>query len=98
MIWWVVQPERLKAERDALAALVESSDWLTLGQWWLEAQLRTAIAFDISVGGKTFPLKLVYSSYFPDTPPSVFTTDGQQISGHQYGPDGELCLEWRADN
>ena len=40
----------------------------------------------------------VYPSYYPDTPPSVYVRDGQQISSHQYGPDGELCLEWRADN
>lgn len=39
-----------------------------------------------------------YPSVFPDSSPMVFTEDQLQISLHQYGPSGELCLEHRPDN
>lgn len=97
-MWWIAQPERLKAERDALVTLADSASWFSLGQWSLESQLRVSVSFDIAHGEKVIPLKLIYPPYFPDTAPSVYTRDGSQISNHQYGADGELCLEWRADN
>jgi molybdopterin/thiamine biosynthesis adenylyltransferase/ubiquitin-protein ligase len=97
-MWWIALPERLKAERDGLVALADSAPWFSLGQWALESQLRVSVSFDVMHGEKVIPLKLIYPIYFPDTPPSLYTRDGSKISNHQYGADGELCLEWRADN
>lgn len=98
MIWWVLQPDLLRSERDAIVKLAEASEWLTICEWLPQSQFRIAVTVDIAHDGKTYPLKLVYPNYYPDTPPSIYVRDGVQISSHQYGPDGELCLEWRADN
>jgi hypothetical protein len=57
-----------------------------------------AIDFDIIVGNESIPFRLQYPAFFPATPPSVMPRDGRQLSRHQYGTGGELCLEYRADN
>ncbi len=57
-----------------------------------------AIDFDIVVDGELLPFRLKYPTFFPETPASVIPCDGRQLSGHQYGTGGELCLEYRSDN
>jgi molybdopterin/thiamine biosynthesis adenylyltransferase len=96
-IWWFNNISRANKERTDLAELAERSDWLmdlsiTLGDGNLCA------AFVIAHGEKSFPLTITYPVVFPDAPPLVKTQDGKRISGHQYGPSGELCLEYRPDN
>lgn len=43
---------------------------------------------------------LSYPAHFPHTPPSVYPRGDQTTlwSNHQFGPGGELCLEYRPDN
>ena len=43
-------------------------------------------------------MKMVYPAYFPDVPPQVKPVEPERLSMHQYGSDGELCLEFRPDN
>ncbi len=60
--------------------------------------MRLAFGFDIQIGERTIPLTLIYPDFFPDAAPSIFARDRELLSGHQYGPEGELCLEHRPDN
>src|SRR4051812_47752284 len=57
-----------------------------------------AFDFDLEIGERRIPLTLVYPDFFPDAAPSILARDRELLSGHQYGPSGELCLEHRPDN
>lgn len=98
MIWWLSQNTRLSSEKAALADLQGSIDWLQVGAWQTNAELEMCVTFKIEHGGEEFGFQMRYPSIFPDAPPMVFTADGSRISRHQYGSDGELCLEYRPDN
>ncbi len=96
-IWWLNNISRAKLERERLGALVDETSWLknleiSLG----DGNLR--VEFDIEHGANLWGLVLTYPVVFPDAPPLVTTRDGKRISGHQYGSDGELCLEYRPEN
>ncbi len=97
IFWWLDKISRATHERAQLAKLAEQKDWIknlsiTLGDGNLAAQ------FDIEHGSDIFELILTYPVVFPDVPPLVKTRGGKRISGHQYGANGELCLEYRPDN
>ena len=98
MIWILQRAARVNAEREAIATLEESAGWLSGGVWRLEAGLRLNVDFTITHGGESFDLTLAYPDFFPDTPPLIMSRDGKRLSDHQYGPTGELCLEFRSDN
>lgn len=98
MIWWLSQHSRLAAEKATVAELEGSVDWLTVGKWQTNADLVMCLDFAVEHNGKEFGLQMRYPGIFPDAPPMIFTDDQSRISLHQYGPDGELCLEYRPDN
>ena len=98
MIWWISQNSRLVAEKMAIAELEGSVDWLSVGKWQTNNDLAMCVDFTIEHDGKEFGLQMKYPGIFPDTPPMIFTDDQSHISLHQYGPSGELCLEYRPDN
>lgn len=96
-IWWLNNISRAKLEREHLGALVDEASWLKNLEISLDdGNLR--VEFDIEHGANLWKLFLTYPVVFPDAPPLVKTRDGKRISGHQYGPDGELCLEYRPEN
>ena len=97
-MWWIKDPDRLKHEVSAVDTLRERAPWLSVAAPRVFKDLSFAIDFDIVVVGVTLPLRLQYPTFFPETPPSVTPRDGRQLSGHQYGTGGELCLEYRPDN
>lgn len=98
MIWWATLPARARDERAQLANLQERSDWLAGLSWRIEEPLRLVADFEIHLKDKNILLTLRYPDHFPDVPPSVVSSERERLSGHQYGPDGELCLEHRPDN
>jgi hypothetical protein len=98
LIWWADEPGRAQSERAAVSDLAERNEWLITVKWRLAADLRFAADFDLQVGERIISLTLTYPEFFPDTPPSVTARDGVRLSGHQYGADGELCLQYRPDN
>lgn len=98
MMWWLLQHSRLRSEKAALSELEGGADWLSVEDWQANGDLEMCVAFAITHGGKRFGFRMRYPSIFPDAPPMIFTDDGSQISSHQYGADGELCLEHRPDN
>jgi ubiquitin-protein ligase len=98
-MWWVKDPDRLKSEVAAIDALREQEPWLsTATPRILLEGLMFSFDFDLIVSGETFPFTLRYPAFFPESPPLVIPRDGRQLSHHQYGTGGELCLEFRPDN
>lgn len=97
--WYFDDPARYKLEREGLNALAARSEWLTLGELRVNGNVRLEQEFEIDLGHRQIAFLLRYPDSFPFSPPSVFPRDEQhRLSGHQYGPGGELCLEYRADN
>jgi|TARA_R110002072_G_scaffold303091_1_gene493179 ubiquitin-protein ligase len=98
MIWWLTQSGRLAYEKSSMTDLEGGTEWLQISKWYANEDLSMCVDFQVSHLGKTYALKMVYPSVFPDAPPMIFTQDLSRISFHQYGPEGELCLEYRPDN
>ncbi len=98
MTWWLLHYNRLRSERAALAELEGSVDWLVVNEWQANADVEMCVNFRISHNGNDISFRMIYPSVFPDAPPMIYTEDHSRISLHQYGPDGELCLEYRPDN
>ena len=98
MIWWLFRSKRLQSEKVALANLEGDVNWLQVGKWQINNDLAMSVDFQIVLGDVEFAFQMVYPSVFPDAPPMVYTADRSSISLHQYGADGELCLEHRPDN
>jgi hypothetical protein len=97
MIWWVTRPSRARAEVADIADLAARSDWLRGVHWRIDA-VQLVADFEITHLGKPIALTISYPSFFPDIPPLVKPRGEERLSGHQYGPGGELCLEFRPDN
>jgi hypothetical protein len=97
-MWWIKDPDRLKGEVSAVDALREGEPWLSTATPRLTKALLLAFDFDLIVNGQILPFSLQYPTFFPEAPPSVIPRDGRQLSHHQYGTGGELCLEYRSDN
>ena len=54
---------------------------------------------DIVAPAGVRPISLRYPNHFPHSPPMVLPRGvNERWSGHQYGPGGELCLEYGPDN
>src|SRR6266851_1376673 len=97
-MWFIRDPERLKREVEGIEALRDCNAWLGATTNRMLKGLKFGVDFDLIVNGKTQPFTLEYPAFFPETPPSVRPRDGRRHSSHQYGADGELCLEFRSDN
>lgn len=98
MIWCFSQYTRLRSEKAKLAELEGSVDWLVVDEWRFNTDLEMYVNFRISHDGEEMSFQMIYPGVFPDAPPMVYTKDHNQISPHQYGAEGELCLEYRPDN
>lgn len=98
MIWWTSLPSRARSERLGITELEERSSWLSGIAWRLTSEGRLCADFAIEKAGEIIPLTMTYPSFFPEMPPQITSRDGERLSGHQYGPGGELCLEYRPDN
>ncbi len=98
MTWWLFQQNRAGAERIAIADLEEQVPWLTNVKWRLASGLHLVADFDIIHLGEPIGFTITYPNFFPDMPPQVCPREEVQLSRHQYGPGGELCLEYRPDN
>jgi hypothetical protein len=99
VIWYLENYRRHRHEREALDALASSADWLTPVGWRIDSSLCLIWDVDISTAERTFPISLRYPNHFPHSPPLVLPRgDAERWSSHQYGPGGELCLEYGPDN
>ncbi|MBU2888242.1 ThiF family adenylyltransferase [Celeribacter halophilus] len=98
MSWWFTRSTRLSSEKAAIADLEAGVDWLQVGRWQTNSDLAMCVVFRIVTGDDEFAFEMIYPSVFPDAPPMIYTQDRSLVSGHQYGAEGELCLEHRPDN
>lgn len=98
MIWWIENPARSAAERLSVENLAGSVDWLQVVGLRLDG-VHLCWDVDIVTPRRTYPVTLRYPDHFPSSPALVFPRDVEERwSFHQYGPGGELCLEFGPDN
>ena len=96
-MWWLTDQRRLQTERQAIEAL--DAVWFQRSNWSVDGAFRLMLTFDLALARGRFPLRLTYHHTFPASPPSIHPADGEaRLSGHQYGPGGDLCLDIRNDN
>lgn len=99
MIWYFQDSARSKREREAIERLASQVPWMTPRGLRIDGSLRLIWDIDISTGERTYPVSLRYPNHFPYSPPVVLPRgDSDRWSSHQYGPGGELCLEYGPDN
>ena len=98
MTWWLTRSTRLASEKAVISNLEASVDWLRVRKWHANTDLAMCLDFLVVNGDKEFVFQMIYPSVFPEAPPMIYTEDKSRISLHQYGADGELCLEYRPDN
>ena len=99
MIWYLDDPGRSRAERDAIDALASASPWLVPLGWRVDESVRLIFDAQIVTPHQTYPVSVRYPAHFPHSPPVVLPPKGsRRWSYHQYGDDGELCLEYGPDN
>lgn len=97
-MWWILQKNRFSLEKSAISDLESNIEWLQIDKWQANHELEMSVSFQVVHFDKTYRFKMIYPSVFPDLPPMIYTEDKVRISWHQYGNDGELCLEYRPDN
>ena len=98
-MWYFTDLSRFKKEREDLERLSASADWLTPIRWRSDDAMRLIFDVEITVGTRTFAVALTFPAHFPFTPLSVYPRDdNSRWSSHQFGPGGELCLEYGPDN
>lgn len=98
MTWYISDLGRYRSEREALGVLGQSVEWLVPGRWRVDSSGHLILNADIVIGDRVYPIYLQYPELFPHTPPSVFPRDETgRWSTHQFGPGGELCLEYGPD-
>ncbi|QOZ36361.1 ThiF family adenylyltransferase [Bradyrhizobium sp. CCBAU 53421] len=99
MWWYLSDLARFRSERIGLDTLASDVAWLAPVGWRTDDSKKLIYDADIVIGARTFPVYLIYPESFPHTPPSVFPRgDASLWSNHQFGPGGELCLEYGPDN
>ena len=97
-MWFLHNPERLRAEVAGIEVLQADTPWLMRATPQVMKELKFAVDFDVVLNAAVLPFTLAYPAFFPETPPSVVPRDGRHHSNHQWGSGGELCLEYRSDN
>ncbi|MBZ5762069.1 ThiF family adenylyltransferase [Rhizobium sp. VS19-DR104.2] len=97
-MWFILDPERLKREVEGIERLSTEVEWLSSVKPRVLPGIKFAVDLDVLVDHEIIPLTLTYPNFFPQTPPSILPRDGKRHSSHQWGEDGELCLEYRTDN
>src|SRR5262245_4871610 len=97
-MWWIADPDRLKREVAAVDAIRERESWLTSAIPSMRTGLMFRFEFEVTVEAVAYEFTLEYPALFPDAPPLVLPSDTARLSSHQYGPGGEMCLEYRSDN
>jgi hypothetical protein len=98
MQWLLRDPARFLHEQTELEKL-STEAWLKGLGWRLGAEFAVEVDVDMEIHGSLYAMTLTYPDIFPETPAYIRPRDSaEHWSGHQYGPGGSLCLEYRADN
>jgi hypothetical protein len=98
MQWLLRDPVRFLHEQAELEKL-STEPWLKALAWRLGGEFAVEVDMDMEIHGSLYAMTLTYPELFPETPAYIRPRDSaEHWSGHQYGPGGSLCLEYRADN
>lgn len=98
MQWLLRNPARFLQEQAELEKL-SNEPWLKALAWRLGGEFAVEVDVDMEIHASLYAMTLTYPDLFPETPAYIRPRDSaEQWSGHQYGPGGSLCLEYRADN
>ena len=97
-MWFQRFADRLEAEKQAVAALA-AEGWVYRAKWHVDEVNGVVTAdVDFEAGGQLREAKLVFPFAYPFCPLQVMPrAEGVRWSEHQW-PNGELCLELRAEN
>lgn len=96
-IWFRQNQQRLGEEYLAISRLAEEKDWLKDVAWNIEDNTLFLTA-TIQAHGYSYPIRMDYPLFYPDTPPIVFPQNKEaKWTSHSYR-NGILCLEWGPDN
>lgn len=99
MSWYVDDLRRHRDERLAIEKLSIEANWLKVIGWRFDESYRLNFDADIVTAVRTWPITLQYPAHFPHHPPLVLPRgETERWSGHQWGADGELCLQYGPDN
>lgn len=99
MIWYIENLVRHKLEREALENLAAEADWLNPIGYRIDENLRLIWDADIIIRDKIFDISICFPNHYPHSPALVIPrTAIKRWSSHQWGPGGELCLEYGPDN
>lgn len=98
MQWLLRDPARFLYEQAELEKL-STEAWLKALAWRLGGEFAVEVDVDMQIHNSLYAMTLTYPDLFPETPAYIRPRDSAgHWSGHQYGPGGSLCLEYRADN
>lgn len=98
MQWLLRDPARFLREQAELEKL-STEPWLKALAWRLGGEFAVEVDVDMEIHGALYAMALTYPDLFPETPAYIRPRDSaEHWTGHQYGPGGSLCLEYRADN
>lgn len=97
-MWFQRFADRMEAEKQAVAALI-AEGWVKRAEWHVDEPTGTVTAeVDFEAGEQLREARLVFPFVYPFCPLQVMPrAEGVRWSAHQW-PNGELCLEFRADN
>jgi sulfur-carrier protein adenylyltransferase/sulfurtransferase len=97
--WYFSDLARFRAEREGLDVFSQGVDWFVTSGWRIGDGAHLVLDAEIVAGGRVYPVYLQYPEMFPHSPPSVFPRgETGRWSQHQFGPGGEMCLEYGPDN
>lgn len=95
--WYLEHPARVAHEVAAIEALLDTGTWLLECRWSLAGEL--CLEAVIRAHDQDYAVRMTYPPLFPGILPIIRPARLEpRWSGHQYGPHGELCLEWGPDN
>jgi sulfur-carrier protein adenylyltransferase/sulfurtransferase len=96
--WWMRFPDRVLAENAALCSLVDEGE-LTEFRWMKDSGGDLRVEATLNIYGAHQPVEVRFPERYPGECPAVRPVPyGTQLSSHQFGGDGVLCLELGPDN
>lgn len=97
-MWFLHDLGRLNRERGVIAELEQSRSWLDGVRWQFDGPNLVIDADIVLDTGKRHSVRLRFPEHYPSVLPSVRLREPALVSSHQYGANGDLCLELGPDN
>lgn len=94
------EAERVAAELQEIEKLEERAEWLSIERWDTTAVGLLFCEFQLKLNDEPIAFRLTYPDAFPSLPPYIKPVNPELwlSKQHQWGPGGELCLQFRPDH